>query len=61
MRVRKENTQFGTNISFSEKDQYITFFMGGNGGLYWTIRSRQGLNKYSFQITKENYPVYHLF
>jgi hypothetical protein len=61
MRVRKENTQFGTTISFSEKDRYITFSMGGNGDLYWTIRSRQGLNKYNFSITKENYQVYHLF
>ena len=46
-------------LSVSATNPEILF--GGNGDLYWIIRSKIEANNHSFIITKENYEVYELF
>ena len=61
MKVVKYENEFGIIISFQELDKQFDVSFGGNGDLYWVIRSKSGNDNHSFIITKENYEVYRLF
>ena len=61
MKIEKIKTEFGTNIFFSEDNDTFIISFGGNGDLYWTMRSKIDSNNHNFIISKENYEVYRLF
>ena len=67
MKIRKQESQFGTDIILEENDEdYLMITFGGNLDLYWTIHdhNESEYNKPAtkrFTITKENYGVFHLF
>ena len=61
MKVIKSETQFGLSILFREYDRELSFTFCGNGDLYWSINTKNGGDKKTFVITKENYYAYMLF
>ena len=62
MKVTKEKSEFGLNIFLVDGDKYLAFTFGGNGDLYWSIHSKNDIDKHDhFIITKENYAIYSLF
>ena len=61
MKVIKYENEFGLIISFQELDKQFDVSFGGNGDLYWTIRSNNTNVDNNFIITKENYKLYRLF
>ena len=61
MKIIKHENEFGLIISFQELDKQFDVSFGGNGDLYWTIRSKNTDIDNNFIITKENYIVYKLF
>jgi len=62
MKVIKEKSEFGLNIILEDSGKYLAFTFGGNGDLYWSIRSERENENYDyFVITKENYAIYSLF
>ena len=60
MKIIKQRDEY-LNICFEENDKKLEILFGGNGDLYWIIRSKVEANNHSFIITKENYEVYELF
>ena len=60
MIVKKEKSAFGLNIFLEENDKQLGFTFGGNGDLYWIIKTKNNTDK-TFIITKENYSIYELF
>ena len=66
MRISKEKNVFGLNIFMEEDNSTLAITFGGNGDLYWSIKSdKRSIDKDSkmdsFIITKENYALYCLF
>ena len=66
MKISKEKSEAGLNIFLEENDSCLSMVYGGNGDLYWCIRSRNRTmeddsKKDMFVITKENYALYSLF
>ena len=60
MVVKKEKSEFGLNIFLETVEKTLGFTFGGNGDLYWLIKTKNDVDK-RFVITKENYGVYDLF
>ena len=61
MKLTKQDTEFGLNITLEENNkQFIISFLG-NLDLYWIIKTKEKDNKHSFVITKENYDLYRTF
>ena len=60
MKVVKQENEFGLNIVVGDKSKYLAFTFAGNGDLYWSIHTRDNVNK-SIVIDKENYELYRLF
>lgn len=61
MQVVKQQKDFGLGIFLLDGDKNFSITFGGNGDLYWSIRSKEESSKKEFIITKENYEVYSLF
>ena len=66
MRIIKEKGEFGLNIFLEENNSYLAITFGGNGDLYWCIKSYNRTMENDpkmdlFTITKENYKLYSLF
>ena len=61
MKLTKQKTEFGIDVSLEEGNTTLQVVFRGNLDLYWTIESSEESDKHSFTITKENYDVYNLF
>lgn len=61
MKLTKQKTEFGIDVSLEEGNTTFQIVFRGNLDLYWIIKSSEESDKHSFTITKENYGVYILF
>ena len=66
IKISKEKTEFGLNIFLEDNNCCLAITFGGNGDLYWCIRSNNRTIENDskmdkFIITKENYSLYSLF
>ena len=59
MKIIQQEDAIAYNIILKENNKYIGIYYGGNGDLYWFIRTND--EDYSFTITQENSKLYELF
>ncbi|MBR4230714.1 MAG: hypothetical protein IKR74_00980 [Bacilli bacterium] len=61
MVVKKEKSESGLNVFLEKDGKQLGFTFGGNGDLYWLIKTKNHDEDKTFVITKENYGIYDLF